>query len=83
MRFLSDILFHLNHLAIDNNGDKVFDATRIMSRLDNRDTLRLLITRSMIEHVISSVNKKKDVFLKMALGEPNEQEKKLRELGKG
>lgn len=86
MRFLSDILFRINHLAVDSDGTPAFDATRVLTRLDNKEKPPTLITRSMVEWVVSFLNRNRDrdklLFLKMGIGEPADQEKRLRRLTK-
>jgi hypothetical protein len=80
VRFLSDILFKINHLAVDLDGNMDFDATKVIARLDNKDTPPTLITRRMVEWAISKLNQKEQLLFWGGIGEPNMQENRLRSL---
>ena len=81
-RFLSDMIYRINNLARDESGDKVYDPTRIVSRIDSENDKPTLITREMVEYVVSYLNQKEMMFFKMTIGEQKQQEKILRSLMK-
>lgn len=80
LRCLSDILFRINRLAVGNDGKPVFDATRVLSRLDEDQPF--MISRQLIEHIINFLNSKSKIFFLVGIGEPERQEKIIRSLGK-
>jgi len=81
-RFLSDILFFVNHLAIDEYGETSFDASRAIARMDSKDNSIPLVGREMIEYVMQMMNSKKEMFFKIAMGKPETQERILHNLKK-
>lgn len=82
MRFLSDMVYRVNNLAREENGKPVYDATRVVSRLDSSSSKSMLITRDMVEHAVRLLNSKEMALFKMGIGEPKTQEKILRALGR-
>lgn len=79
-RILSDVLFKINHHIEDKDGNSSFDASRVVAQLDQKKPT--FVTREMIEWLIYSLNEKEPIFYKLGLGEPTEQEKRLRSLCK-
>lgn len=82
MKILSDMVYRVNNLARDKHGEKVYDATRFLARLDSDDNKPTLLTRQMVENVITFLNKQETMLFLMALGEPKQQEKTLKSLTK-
>ncbi len=82
MRFLSDMVYKVNNLARAENGDPVYDATRVVCRLDSKNSKPWLITREMVEHAVRVLNSKELGLFKVGIGEPKQQEKILRALGR-
>lgn len=77
-RFLSNIIYKINNLSIDENGDKVYDPTRFVSRLDSETDRPALFTRDLVEKVIGFLNRYNAVFSKISIGDPKQHEKILR-----
>lgn len=82
MRFLSDLIYRVNNLAREENGEPVYDATRVVASVDSKNISPLLFTRSMIEHAIYLLNRKEMVLFKISIGEPKNQEKVLKSLAR-
>ncbi len=80
MRIMSDMVYRVNNLARDKHGDKVYDATRFISRLDSDANKPTLITRQMVENVFTFLNNREMMLFVMSLGESKQQEKVLRSL---
>ncbi|KIO36411.1 hypothetical protein [Shewanella sp. cp20] len=82
MKFLSDIVFRINHLANDEDGNTDFDATKVISTLDSTDNKQPLINREIVEYAISLLNSKRQMFYKMGLGEEKDLDRTIRSLKK-
>lgn len=82
MRFLSDMIYRINNLARDESGETTYDATRIITRMDSPSDKQFLIPRTLVENVISYLNSKTTLLFKMGIGDPKDQEKILRSLGR-
>jgi len=82
MCLLSDMVYQVNNLARKETGEPVYDATRIVSRLDSPNDKPKLITREMVEHAVLLLNLKEMVLFKIGIGEPKKQEKILRSLAR-
>lgn len=78
MRLLSDMVYRVNNLARDKHGDKLYDATRFLARIDSDENKPTLLTRQMVEKVIIFLNKQETMLFLIGLGEPNQQEKILK-----
>lgn len=80
MRFLSDMIYRVNNLARNENGESIYDASRIISRIGSSADKPILITRKIVEYAVHYLNSRKLMLFKMGIGDPKEQEKILRSL---
>ena len=79
-RSLCDMLYIINRMAIDEQGDRLFDPSRLASRFDSKTGEPTLFTRQMIEHFTSLKVNSKPLFLSLGFEEPKEAIDRLKKL---
>lgn len=77
--FLADIIYKMNNLIVDEFGNVVYDASKLIVRSDT-DAHSLLINRQIIEVIASPLFDKQLLFIG-SIGEENKQLEKWKQFG--
>jgi hypothetical protein len=70
MRFLTDVLFKLNHRAVKSDGSLYYDPARVIASVDSHDSPPLLLDRRYVDIAVSILNGKANAIFFGSIGNP-------------